>query len=147
MPGIGCSGRHGHAVGQQSLAENVAVDIVLDRTSDLKSVGTGQSLFRQRLVHPGRIQQEGDILQPGLLSGKIKYLPHIEVIVQSRLVRCRIMVLSLIAAFGRSSADEIVQKHFLISGDIDYRIVVILYHRPGTVIRGINRSVQALGSI
>ena len=82
---------HGHAVGQEPLAEDVAVDIVLYRASYLESVGTGQSLLCEGPVHPGGVQQEGDVLQTGLLSGEVEDLPHIQMIVESGLVRCRLL--------------------------------------------------------
>ena len=111
-------------MGQQSLAEDLAVNIVLDSASYLQAVRMRESLLRQSLVHPGCVQHEGDILQPGLPGGEVEDLPHVQVIVQSRLVRDRIRA---VAGIGLILRIHLIQKDFITLRDEDYGIVVILY--------------------
>ena len=114
-------------MGQQPLAEDLTVNIVLDRASYLKAVRTGQTLLCKSAVHSGCLQQEGYILQTGLPGGEIEDLPHVQMIVQSRLVRDRIRA---VAGIGLILRIHLIQKDFITLRDEDYGIVVILYDSP-----------------
>ena len=94
-------------------------------------------------VHPGGVQQEGDVLQTGLLSGEVEDLPHIQMIVEGGLVRCRL----LSGCCGNLSRrrGHIVKKDLVVLGHEDYRIVVILNDGLRAVLRCLHGSVETFG--
>ena len=125
-------------MGQQPLAEDIAVDIVLNGASDLETVGTGQPLFREGPVHLSGVQQEGDVLYT-----EVEDLPHIQMIVESGLVRCRLLS-GCCGSLSRRRR-HIVLKDLGVLGHEYYRIVVILNDGLRAVLRCLHRSIEAFG--
>ena len=112
-------------------------------SSDLETVGTGQSLLCEGLVHPGRIEDKGDILESGLLGRKVENLAHVKMVIESGLMGRS----ALVRLTGRLTSRILhpVEQHFSVLGKINESIVVVLDNSLGTVIRSCYRPVQTVG--